>query len=165
MHIRTAHMSELKELLRIFNTGRAFMRAHGNHAQWINGYPSAALLASDIEKQQLFVCESDGRLCGAFAFILGDDPTYRIIEQGAWTNQDPYGTIHRIASDGTQKGVLKQAVAFALEHCSNLRADTHADNTVMQQALKKLGFQYCGIIHVEDGSPRLAFQYTKTAAD
>jgi hypothetical protein len=25
--------------------------------------------------------------------------------------------------------------------------------------LKHFGFQYCGIVHVEDGSPRLAFDY------
>mgnify|MGYP003296922186 CR=1 FL=1 len=46
----------------------------------------------------------------------------------------------------------------------NIRIDTHHDNVVMQRLLKKLGFQYCGIIHLENGDPRLAFQYEKNGA-
>ena len=37
--------------------------------------------------------------------------------------------------------------------------DTHGDNKVMQNLLKKNGFVYCGIIHVEeDNDPRLAYE-------
>ena len=45
-----------------------------------------------------------------------------------------------------------------LEHCESLRADTHADNKIMQHLLEKNGFARCGIIHVEDGTPRVAYQ-------
>ena len=44
------------------------------------------------------------------------------------------------------------------EHCQSLRADTHADNKIMQHLLEKNGFTRCGIIHVADGSPRFAYQ-------
>jgi RimJ/RimL family protein N-acetyltransferase len=36
--------------------------------------------------------------------------------------------------------------------------DTHQDNVVMQRILEKLGFTYCGIIFVANGTPRLAYQ-------
>ena len=36
--------------------------------------------------------------------------------------------------------------------------DTHADNKVMQHLLESEGFTRCGIIHVEDGTPRIAYQ-------
>ena len=165
MNIRLAHHDELDEILSIFDTARTFMRNHGNLTQWSNGYPSRELLITDIRQKQLFVCEQNGHLCGVFAFILGEDPTYTVIENGSWPNSEPYGTIHRIASNGQQKGVLSAAVNFALQYCSNLRADTHADNTVMQNALLKLHFTYCGIIYVSDGTPRLAYHYIKKAAE
>ena len=40
----------------------------------------------------------------------------------------------------------------------SLRADTHADNKIMQHLLEKNGFTRCGIIHVADGTPRIAYQ-------
>ena len=96
---------------------------------------------------------------GVFAFILGPDPTYRTITDGQWLNDTlPYGTIHRLASAGRQKGVATAVITWCLEHCESLRADTHADNKAMQHLLEKNGFTRCGIIRVEDGTPRIAYQ-------
>ena len=50
------------------------------------------------------------------------------------------------------------SVNWCLEHCESLRADTHADNKIMQHLLEKNGFTRCGIIHVADGTPRIAYQ-------
>lgn len=158
MRIRPACFEDLPQIHSIYDEGRAFMRAHDNHAQWINGYPQQQLLEKDIAFEHLFVAENDGMLCGVFAFILGEDPTYRHIEDGAWPNQNPYGTIHRIAGNGKCKGLLHAAVQFALKRCTHLRCDTHADNYVMQNALLKEGFSYCGVIYVADGTPRKAYQ-------
>ena len=44
--------------------------------------------------------------------------------------------------------------AFAREYMKS-----HGDNIVMQNLLKKLGFNHCGTIYVEeDDYPRLAFE-------
>ena len=59
---------------------------------------------------------------------------------------------------GRAKGVLKAAVEFAKLQVSNIRIDTHEDNIVMQTALSKLGFKRCGIIYLENGDPRIAYQ-------
>lgn len=158
MRIRPAEPKDLESILSIYDTAKKFMRAHHNMTQWAGAYPSPALLLDDMAKGQLFLCEFGEKPCGVFAFILGDDPTYALIEDGAWPNDAPYGTIHRIASDGTQKGVLKEACDFAFNHCTHLRADTHHDNYVMQNAMVRLGFKYCGIIYVQDGTPRKAYQ-------
>ncbi len=93
-----------------------------------------------------------------FTFIIGEDPTYKEIENGAWLNDKPYGTIHRIASSGRQGGMLKASVRYCAQMIDNIRIDTHADNGPMQNALHRLNFTFCGIIYVADGSPRLAFQ-------
>jgi len=55
-------------------------------------------------------------------------------------------------------GVVKMAVDYCKKTISNLRIDTHEDNKTMQHVLSKLGFSRCGIIYIEDGSPRIAYQ-------
>ena len=42
--------------------------------------------------------------------------------------------------------------------CGNLKIDTHRDNRIMQHLLDKNGFTYCGIIYLDDGTERLAYQ-------
>ena len=36
--------------------------------------------------------------------------------------------------------------------------DTHEDNISMQRLLEKNNFKYCGIIYLEDGNKRIAFE-------
>ena len=50
---------------------------------------------------------------------------------------------------------------FCGEKCPHLRADTHEDNKIMQKVILKNGFQETGIIYVEDGTPRIAFEKVK----
>ena len=93
-------------------------------------------------------------MCGVFMFMIAADPTYAYIE-GSWRSDTPYGVIHRIA--GVGGGVF----AAALEYCSgricHLRIDTHADNKPMQHVVEKAGFSKRGIIYVQDGTPRIAY--------
>lgn len=161
--IRLATIGDLKEILRVYEAARAFMRASGNTKQWVNGYPQQALLEEDIQKKQLFVAEENGGIHGVFAFILGDDPTYAYIENGRWPNDKPYGTIHRIGGDGAVTGLVEKALRFALKMTDEVRADTHRDNAPMQHVLKKNGFVRCGTIFLENGDPRIAYQYSKEA--
>ena len=66
------------------------------------------------------------------------DPTYAVIYDGAWPSDEPYGVVHRIASAGTVKGAGAYCLNWAFEQCQNLRIDTHKDNFVMQNLLKKV---------------------------
>jgi len=92
-----------------------------------------------------------------FFFAVGEDPTYRVIEDGAWLNDRPYGVIHRIAGDGSIRGILTRAVEFAGARFDYLRIDTHEKNIPMQNALKKQNFTQRGVIYLRDGNPRLAY--------
>lgn len=49
-------------------------------------------------------------------------------------------------------------VSFCEVICPELRADTHKDNNVMQHLFEKNGFERCGVIYVENGTPRFAYQ-------
>ena len=156
--IRKAEYTDNRRALDIYDSARRFMRSRGNAVQWVNGYPRRELIQSDIENGYCFVCEEED-IHGVFAFILGEDPTYTVIENGAWLNDRPYGTIHRIAGDGSG-GILRAAVEFGKQRTDYLRIDTHEDNIVMQRAVEKRGFRRCGTIYLADGSPRIAYDLT-----
>lgn len=158
LYVRLAALTDMDEITAVFDKARAFMRAHGNNAQWGNGYPSLSLLAQDIAAKQLYVMEDEGRICGVFAFIPGTDPTYLKIENGAWLSDAPYGTLHRLASDGTVHGVFNAALKFCETIDPHIRIDTHEDNLPMRNAILKNGFRECGVIHLADGSPRIAYE-------
>lgn len=159
--VRHARIEDIPRMQELFSAARAHMRAEGNLTQW-KDYPSDALLKDDISKQQSYVILDGEDIAGTFVFMTGEEPTYAVIEDGAWLNDEPYGTIHRIAGDGSRHGLLKTAVTFAGSQVKNIRLDTHEKNISMQKAAEKLGFIRCGIIYVADANsdhePRIAYQ-------
>ena len=159
--IRKATPADLAQILTVYQAARTFMAANGNPTQWGTTYPAVELLEEDIRLGRLFVDEMQDQICGVFMFALGDDPTYAYIENGSWLDNSPYGVIHRVASDGTVRGVLGRCVDFCRAKSSHLRIDTHADNHVMQKLVSAAGFTRCGTIYVEDGSPRIAYEWIK----
>lgn len=155
--IRKTTISDLPRLKEIFAYARQFMKATNNPNQWADNYPSEELLREDIESGDSYVCVVEGKTVATFLLRGGVDPTYNEIAGEGWLNDEPYGTIHRIASDGSVKGILHTAVLFALQQYSNIRIDTHRDNVVMQKSITKEGFKYCGVIRCWSGSERNAY--------
>ena len=155
--IRAAREQDLPRIMAIYDAARRYKRQTGNPTQWGDNYPPEPMLRQDIACGRLFVMEDTGGVYAVFAFILGEDPTYRRI-QGAWRDDSPYGTIHRIASDGVTKGIARTAFDFAAGKIDYLRIDTHENNRPMQAAVLRYGFQPCGIVQVRGGA-RLAFDY------
>lgn len=156
--IRQATSSDLSHILVIYAHARRFMAEHGNPTQWGNARPTEADISARIARNELFILEDSDGIHGVFAFILGEDPTYHVIENGQWLSDAPYGTIHAVASDGSIHGFLTQIVTYCLQTIRHLRIDTHPDNLIMQHVITKNGFTKCGIIYVADGTPRLAYE-------
>ena len=154
--IRRAEPADLGDILRIYAIARDFMAANGNPTQWSGGYPRRELLEADMEKQCLYVVSEGQYIRGVFYFVIGEDPTYGYIEDGTWRSDTPYGTIHRIAGDGSG-GIFAACLEFCSRMISHLRIDTHRDNLPMQHVVEKHGFSRRGIIYVADGSPRIAY--------
>lgn len=152
-------MEDMPALRRIYAAARRFMRETGNPNQWGEDRPEEQLLIQDIALRRLYVCEEQGRPCASFAFIPGEDPTYKVIYEGAWLNREPYAVLHRVASDGACHGMLEKMLTFCRQGGTDLRIDTHRENRVMQHLLEKNGFKRCGIIHLLDGDERLAYQW------
>ena len=159
MIVRKATVEDKDRIELAFKNARTHMRNEGNVSQWAGEYPNFEDAKADIEKGQGFVVEDEDRVQAYFALIIGKDPTYSYIEDGKWLDDESmYGTIHRIASVGEKHGTFNSAVKYAFSLVDSVRIDTHKDNKTMLSLLEKLGFSRCGIIYVEDGTPREAFQ-------
>lgn len=154
--LRKAQWEDLPRIQEIYAYARRFMAETGNPNQWGTTTPKISQLEDDIQKGDLYVLMDENQIHGVFYFYIGPDPTYGFIEDGQWRSEAPYGTIHRIAGDGSG-GVLAAAVKFGRERINHLRIDTHHDNKIMQKAVAKYGFQRSGIIYLENGSPRIAY--------
>lgn len=83
---------------------------------------SAELILREITNGTNYVCENEnGEIIGTFCFIPGEDPTYARIDDGNWLNNEPYYVIHRMATNGKQKGVADACLKWCFEHCNNIR--------------------------------------------
>ena len=161
MIIRPAHITDLADIMAVLDAAKGIMRASGNLGQWVNGYPSEEVVLHDIDNGYGFVVEED-RIVGYFAFIPSPEPTYSYIEDGSWLNDEPYHVVHRIASYPEVHGIFNVIMDWCFDRDSNIRIDTHKDNHIMQHCIAKYGFTYCGIIYLQSGDPRLAYQKIKS---
>lgn len=164
MEIRKSREEDIRDIMSIYAAARRYMAEHGNVTQWAGGYPSEELIRSDISNNNSYVIVENGRTVGTFVFIIGDDPTYSEIRNGSWHHNCRYGTIHRLGSDGSARGVARACFDYCAKQSDYLRVDTHADNITMQTIIKKFGFRECGNIYVEDGSERIAYDYMNPSA-
>lgn len=158
MEIRKATLKDIHEIMLVFEHARLFMQQNGNPSQWINGYPEETLIRTEIEDGYCYICKQQKEIVGTFCLHTNPDPTYTHIYEGKWLNDEPYGVIHRLASNGAYRGFAEKCIAWCSERVTNLRIDTHRENKIMQHILTKLGFLYCGTIFIKNGTERLAFQ-------
>lgn len=159
MNIRKANIGDLQRILELRDLARGIMRSDGNHDQWPEGYPRKEKFRKDISEGNCYVMEDDGAIFATFAFIPGPDPTYSIIYNGQWLNDAlPYYVVHRIASTPESHGVMEAVLRFCFFHTDNIRIDTHRNNHIMRHLLRKHGFTECGVIYIESGEERVAYQ-------
>lgn len=159
MNIRKSTTEDVPRIMTIFAAAKEYMASHGNGTQWGDGYPNEETLMADIAAGNSYVIESDGTVVGTFSFIVGEEPTYRLIKNGEWTADRAYGTIHRLAADGTAKGIAKACFEYCAKRTDYIRVDTHENNASMRAAIEKIGFRKCGNIYVRGGAERTAYDY------
>lgn len=164
MTIRPASKEDLTRVMAVLAAAKGIMRAAGNTAQWLGGYPSEKDILADIARGEGYVVldgdmDEDPRIVGYFAFIASPEPTYARIDGGAWLDDSlPYHVLHRIGSYPEVHGVFRAIMDWCFRQDGNIRIDTHRDNHIMQHCIAKYGFSYCGIIYLASGDERLAYQ-------
>ena len=159
MIIRKTEPADLLAIGEIYENAKRFMRESGNPTQW-DDKPNIDTAREDMENGVGYVAEENGEILAVFMFSIGIDPTYVNVYDGEWKNSDPYGVIHRIAVKEQGRGLIGYCIDECFKTFPNLKIDTHRNNIPMQKALLKRGFEYCGIIYLENGDERLAYQKT-----
>lgn len=163
MEIRKAEMKDLDQIMEIIRQAKQYFHDNGI-PQWQSEYPDETDIRADIENNGGVVLEENGEIEAYCYIAIMQDPNYEVIE-GRWLNDSPYAVMHRTCVRNTCKG--KGAAGMFVEYAKkkvletglcDIRVDTHELNTSMRHMVKKAGFVECGIIHVEDGTPRVASQ-------
>ena len=104
-------------------------------------------IQEDLEKNQLYVYEEDGKIGAVFVFFIGKEPDYETSVSGEWTSPKPYGVLHRIAVVTYGKGIASKCIQWCYEQCHCMRGDTGQKNKSMQRLFEKNGFTQCAMIH------------------
>ena len=157
MEVKQSTLEYLDDIMEIYSHARKEMIKNGNPHQWKNYHPPVEEVIKEINEGKHFVIFENNVIVGVFSLIFGEDPTYKYIENGSWLNDEPYATIHKIASSNIVKGIFKFAIDYAFSRIDNVRIDTHIDNKIMFHLLKEYGFTYCGTIYLKNEEPREAF--------
>lgn len=166
--VRLSKVDDIDDMLDVFAHGRSIQHKSGNYHQWASTYPDTKLIKDDISKGISYVFVDNNKIYGSFMFLDGHDPSYDYIEDGKWLNEEPYGVIHRIASNETHKAVLHAAIDYAKKSLLknhnkiNLRIDTHKDNVIMKHLLEKERFKYVGIVYIDGVLKREAFHFVES---
>lgn len=163
--LRLATLKDVDTILKIANEAKLSL-AELNIDQWQYGYPNQATFTTDIQNQELYVYQENAVL-GFMMLSFREEKTYRVID-GKWLNEQPYATIHRLAisESAKQRKIASQMIEAAkfiayTNEVHSLKADTHAGNYIMQKCLEKNGFEYCGVIQLDEREgdlSRLAYQ-------
>lgn len=160
---RKADKSELEQIMSIIRDAQAMMAQEGR-TQWQDGYPSEVNILSDIQKGYAYVLEEEGDIVAYGAVVFDGEPSYDIIE-GKWLSDKSYVVVHRQATArrlmgrGLGRQFLHEVERLALKRgVESFRIDTNYDNRYMLKLLERLEFCYCGIITLDSGDKRKAFE-------
>ena len=111
-----------------------------------------------IEDGCCYVLIVDEEVAGMASLIEGPDKNYQRIDSGEWKNRsDDYIAIHRVAISSKYQGMHLNDTLFAClltvietKGFKHVRIDTHPKNQRLQHIADKFGFEYRGIIYIED---------------
>lgn len=166
MQIRRSTFKDIPEIMVIIADAKIHLAAQ-KIEQWQNGYPNAAQVENDIKIEESYVLVSEeSKVVATAMFTTRKEPTYKVIE-GKWKvdENQVYGVIHRMAIKASFRKLGLAAQLFKEFHqqlnqkkIQSLKIDTHEENLGMQSLIKKLGYQYCGIIYTNYGDKRMAFE-------
>jgi N-acetylglutamate synthase-like GNAT family acetyltransferase len=164
MQFRKAVEADASSIMNIIKQAQAYFKEQGIN-QWQDNYPNLETIKNDISNKNGYVLLKDNNVVGTVAVIFDGEKNYEFIYKGEWISNHEYAVIHRIAVDTNYKGVglssviIKNIEQMCLNKCiHSIKVDTHKENLSMQKLLHKNGFQYCGIIYLENKSERIAFE-------
>ena len=152
MTIRLAKIEDLPQILTLLELCIRHMDEKGIQ-QWPDWYPNEDIIRSDITKNELFVAEDEGKICGIVTLSPEIPEEYNSIN---WKiNAKSINSIHRLALHPTFKssGIAQKLMAYAEQIAKEnnydcIRLDTYSLNTAANRFYSKIEYIYCGDIHL-----------------
>jgi len=164
MEFKKSVKTDINDIMNIIRQAQDYFKETGIN-QWQDNYPNVETISNDIDNEESYVLLEEGIIVATAVVTFNVEKTYNSIYEGKWISNDEYAVIHRVAVDNNNKGLglSSQIIKKVEQLCLNkgvhsIKVDTHEENLSMQKLLKKNKFQYCGIIYLENGSKRIAFE-------
>lgn len=166
MIFRKASLEDIESIGHLIEMARKSLRDDGID-QWQKTNPNEDIIREQIEKDDAYVFDKEGKVL-AYAYVFdGVDPCYNIHE-GKFKS-DSYLVIHTLMVDN--RGVVPKLGTKFMEALVDfteksgkeaIRIDTHQDNFRMRGLLDKFSFEEIGIVQIdEDGIPKDRICYEK----
>lgn len=164
MEFRKAVPPDKNQIMSIIDGAKKSLKEQGIN-QWQDHYPNLKTIHQDITDQTSYILIEDQEIKAIATVSFEGEKTYDQIYEGEWLTQGDFAVIHRFAvkQDCKRTGVATLmmdhiAKLCIQKHFSSIKVDTHEQNLPMQNLLIKHSFVPCGIIYLEDGSKRVAFE-------
>lgn len=164
MNFRKAVKSDIKEIMGIISQAQIYFK-ECNIDQWQDNYPNSETIKEDMLNKHSYVLLKSDKIVATVSASFQGEKTYDAIYNGQWISNYEYVVMHRLAVHEKYKGlglsnkIIKNIEKIALgKNIHSIKVDTHKDNISMKKVLIKNNFKYCGIIYLEDGSERIAFE-------
>ena len=145
--IRKAVIEDLKDIMEIIKQTVVEMHSYNNN-QWDENYPKEKDFISDIQKEDLFVLEREGKLVGFVCINKVEPLEYSGLR---WSLNEDTMVVHRMSVDPTYRrnGIGKELMKFTDElalrnNIRYLKTDTYSINTKMNALFEKSGYNFVG---------------------
>ena len=149
--IRKGKIEDIKSIMNLTKACAKAMIAKGIY-QWNAHYPNSSAFKKDVERNELYVLETDSDISGTIVISTVMDEEYRPIE---WlTKNDNNLYIHRLAIHPKfqGKGYAQQLMDFAENYAiennySSIRLDTFSQNKRNKKFYELRGYKRLGDIY------------------
>ncbi|QDP39133.1 GNAT family N-acetyltransferase [Radiobacillus deserti] len=143
--IRLASRNDIPAIMEVVQASVKVMNSQGNF-QWDHTYPLEENFQGDLNRQELFVYEEEGRVLGVAAISEKEHSEYHEI---AWTSDRSAITMKRLAvhPNGRGKGIadafFRKAEEVSIEKGLHyMKTDTFSKNTYAQKLFDRHGYHF-----------------------
>tara|TARA_B100001113_G_scaffold316805_1_gene283820 strand:+ start:252 stop:755 length:504 start_codon:yes stop_codon:yes gene_type:complete len=153
MKIRKAQISDLKEIMNMYNSCISGMIKNGID-QWDKTYPNVEVITQDIKLQTYYIAEIDKEIIGGINIDKVQDKTYLDMKWEDKSNM--FLVVHRLAvkQEFWNKKIGKNLMMFTEKlvienRLKSIRLDTYSGNPKAIEFYRRLGYNELGTINLK----------------
>lgn len=147
--VRKATLTDLKDIIEIIKQTIVEMNSYNNY-QWDKNYPQENDFINDIQSEDLFVIEREGKIAGFVCINKVEPVEYNKLN---WSLNDKAVVVHRMLvcpayrKNGIGTELMKYTEEVALKNnLKYIKTDTYSLNTKMNSLFIKCGYKFVGEI-------------------